>query len=100
MRGLYFLEQKRAPVSGCGVVVGRGGQREGRRVRGEQSLGCAGGLALEIPREERKKPQGDLGGWEEVGAEIASLGNRKREAKGKGKPRKHFSMLCLRHRQP
>lgn len=55
---------------------------------------------MEIPWEERKKTLGDLGRWEEVGAEIASLGNRKRESKGKGKPRKHFSMLCLRHRQP
>lgn len=46
-----------------------------------------------------KKTQGDLGRWEEVGAEIASLGKRKREAKGKGKPGKHFSVLCLRPRQ-
>lgn len=45
---------------------------------------------MEIPREERKKTQGEPGRWEEAGAEIASLGDRKREAKGKGRPRKHF----------
>lgn len=50
---------------------------------------------MEVLHEERKTAQGDLGRWEEVEAEIASLGNGKREAKAKGRPRKHFSMLCL-----
>ena len=45
---------------------------------------------MEILQEERKKAWGDLGRREEVGEEIASPGNGKREANGTGRPRKHF----------